>query len=133
MGIPESDKITTEPFICKVIEAVMERGTCEYEVMDRIGKTNETKTRPIRINVNVPEKRRKLLSKARTLRNKLDYEKIYIVPELTRLQEEEDKKLRDKLKELKQNGEPNIRITKGQIIKETGGKKEVLFPLNEQN
>jgi hypothetical protein len=38
--------------------------------------------------------------------------KIYLAPDLTRMQQEEDKKLRDKLKELRNNGSKNMKITK---------------------
>ena len=41
-----------------------------------------------------PIDRRRLLSRAKDLKNKIGMEKIYIVPDLTKAQQESDKKLR---------------------------------------
>ena len=50
-----------------------------------------------------------------------------MVPDLTRKQQEEDKQLRDKLKEFRGNGMEGIKISKGCIVKEQGSDRQVLF------
>ena len=55
---------------------------------------------------------------------------MYIVPDLTRAQQSMDKKLRDKLKEFKSNGEVNMKIQKGEIVRYVDGKKTVLYPVD---
>ena len=50
-----------------------------------------------------------------------------MVPDLTRKQQEEDKQLRDKLKEFRGNGMEGIKISKGCIVKEEGSDREVLL------
>ena len=57
------------------------------------------------------------------------FEEIFVVPDLTKLQQEEDKKLRDKLKEIRESGRKQAKIEKGEIVEEVEGKKEVLFSL----
>ena len=59
------------------------------------------------------------------------YEKVYLQPDLTAKQQEEDKKLRDELKRLKATGETDIKIKAGKIIKnEEGGQVKVLYQVN---
>ena len=98
--------------------------------MDWIGKPGG-KPRPLRINIRIPAERRKLLYQTKRLRDMKEYEKVYISPDLTRLQQEEDKHLRDKVKEFKQQGLSNVKIVRGQVVSETDGRKEILFPLGE--
>lgn len=45
------------------------------------------------------------------------------------MQQEEDKKLRDKVKEFRDKGKKNVRITRGEIVSEENGISEVLFTL----
>lgn len=40
---------------------------------------------------------------------------------LTKMQQEEDKKLRDKVKEFRDKGKKNVRITRGEIVSEENG------------
>ena len=44
------------------------------------------------------------------------FKKVFITPDLTRKQQEVDKKLRDKLKELRTNGSDEYRIKRGKIV-----------------
>ncbi len=103
----------------------------EIEVKGRIGKINEKSARPVRVEVESPEERRLLLKKAITLKNNKKYEKIYVVPDLTRKQQEEDKQLRDKLKEYRRQGMQGIKISRGCIVKEEGSGREVLFGIEK--
>ncbi len=90
----------------------------EIEVKRRIGKVNERSARSVRIKIESPAARRLILKKASTLKSNKKYEKIYVVPDLTRKQQEEDKQLRDKLKEYRGQGMEGIKISRGCIVKE---------------
>ena len=60
-----------------------------------------------------------------------------MAPDLTRLQQEEDKKLRDKLKEFREEGSKkgnertSVKIIRGEIVREVNGGREVLFSLEK--
>ena len=68
--------------------------------------------------------RKRLLVRAKNLK-KEGFDKIFLVPDLTRNQQE-DKKLRDELKSLKAAGVTNVKISKGKVIckeNDTDGQK----------
>ena len=56
-----------------------------------------------------------LLVRAKNLK-KEGFDKIFLVPDLTRNQQQEDKKLRDELKSLKAAGVTNVKISTGKVI-----------------
>lgn len=95
----------------------------------RVGKLHTGKNRPIKIAISTLELRSELLKNATKLKN-TNFNKCYIVPDLTPRQQMEDKKLRDKLKEIReQEGkEAVIKIKKGKIIKNLNGREVILFP-----
>jgi hypothetical protein len=49
------------------------------------------------------------------------FSKIYIVPDLTRVQQLEDKKIRDQVKKYRQEGEIGVRIERGKIVRGSRG------------
>ena len=67
------------------------------------------------------------MKKAKTLKEDRKFEKIFVSPDLTRKQQEEDKTLRDKLKEFRNQGMLGIKISKGCIVREQGNSREVLY------
>ena len=59
-----------------------------------------------------------ILQQAKQLKDHVSFKRIFITPDLTRKQQEADKKLREKLKELRTNGnEEEYRIKHGKIVK----------------
>ena len=130
-------KVSTEKEERKVVETILEELIPEveikYEIMGRVGRQEQLIPRPLRIHIQDGEHRRRLLNRGKQLKTAEDdtLKKIYLAPDLTRLQQEEDKKLRDKLKELRNSGSKNIRITKGEIVTEEGGKREIVFSLRK--
>ena len=58
----------------------------------------------------------RLLSRAKKLRYVPEMNKIYIVPDLTLVQQQEDKKLREEVKRLRENGVANVKIYKGKVL-----------------
>ena len=71
-----------------------------------------------------------MLSLSKRLKERKECKQLYIVPDPTRAQQSMDKKLRDKLKEFKSNGEVNMKIQKGEIVRYVDGKKTVLYPVD---
>jgi len=72
--------------------------------------------RPIRIKLNDVEDKRRVLNRARNLKKVAGFEKVYIVPDLMKVQQEEDKKMRDEVKRLREEGDSTARISKGAIV-----------------
>jgi hypothetical protein len=102
--------------------------------MGRIGKLEQLITRPLRIHIQDSEHRRRLLNRGKQLKTAEDdaLKKIYLAPDLTHhIHQEEDKKLRDRLKELRNSGSKNIKISKGEIVSEESGKREIVFSLKK--
>jgi len=74
-----------------------------------VGKKGDN-VRPIRIKLENFKDRRKMLKKASSLRTDKDFERVYVVPDLTRQQQDLDRKLREKLNSFKQQGESDAKI-----------------------
>jgi len=75
----------------------------DVQVLGRIGKAGG-KPRPIRVNLGNCENRRRLLLKAKILKDIIGFENIYVCPDLTRNQQEEDKKLCDQVRDFRSKG-----------------------------
>ncbi len=129
MGLPEMDNDgDIKNTIGEILNYVTEEENCEFEFMERIGKKGE-RARPTRIKINNIASKIKILKNANRLKRNNQMDKIYITPDLTRKQQEEEKKLRDKLKSYKLQGLENVRIQKGQIVKEVDGQREILYSI----
>jgi hypothetical protein len=89
----------------------------EFVVLGRIGAKGE-KARPIRIKIDDVGHRRNLLARAKGLKEIDGLERVFIVPDLTRAQQEEGRKLREEVSALRREGKFRIRISKGEIVKE---------------
>lgn len=93
----------------------------------RVGRNlSGTKTRLVRINCEDAEIRRKVLKDAIKLKSVLGYERTYISPDLTKVQQEQDKKLRDKLKEIRLT-QKEAKINKGDIVLYENNNRKILF------
>jgi hypothetical protein len=120
MGIPEGDAGGDgEDIIRDVIQGLMQEVKVEFTVIGRIGRKGE-KARPVRIGVDDMGHRRRLLARARMLRGINGFEAIYIVPDLTRIQQLEDKKIREEIKARRLAGEAGGRVEGGVVV---GGKE----------
>ena len=94
----------------------MEEVRIEYQVIGRIER-KEDKVRPLRIKLNDVEDKRRVLSRARNLKKVEGMDKIYIVSDLTKTQQEEEKKLREEVKRIREQGDLTARISKGVIVR----------------
>ena len=70
------------------------------------------------------------LQQAKQLKDHVAFKKVFITADLMCKQQEVDKKLRDKPKELRTNGSDEYRIKRGKIVKKNlQGVEEVVYPL----
>ena len=114
MGVleDETEGEGDEEKVQKLLDELLERERVKYSLIGRVGKkgTRETAIRPIRIKIETIENKGKILKKARNLKEIEEFKRVYIVPDMTRKQQEEDKTLRDKVKEFRANGMEGVRM-----------------------
>jgi len=116
-NIPEGD---TEDADLKALWEFLELENVVYEKPTRIGrKRGSGKSRPLKLELRNKSKKFDILKKAHTLGKSEDekLKEIYISPDLTLAQRNERKTLRDELKRRKDNGEKDIAIRRGRILK----------------
>ena len=75
------------------------------EEVCRISKRASGKIRPVCIKTKSEESEVEMLQRAKQLKDYVSFKRVFITPDLTRKQQEADKKLSDKLKELTKNTE----------------------------
>ena len=97
------------------------------EEVQRIGRYQNGKTRPLRVKVKTLEARNEILRRAKDLKGTSEFKNVFIAPDLTRKQQEIDKDLRDKVKQFRQDGHNNVKIKQGKVIKNEPGKEVVVL------
>ena len=132
MGLEEgtNEEESESEKVAEIFRELLEGVPVRLGTVERLGKKGD-KVRHIRVTIEDQYTRRKILAKAKNLKEKSATKKLFIVPDLTRLQQENDKKLRDKLRTLKAEGIQNVKIQKGEIIKIDGNEREVLFRIEQ--
>ena len=85
----------------------------------RAGKINSEKPRTLVLTLDDMGTKVQILEKAYKLSHSSKWRRIYIAPDRTLKEREEHKKLRDELKRRKEEGEGNITIRKGKVVKTT--------------
>ena len=86
----------------------------------RLGKREENKTRPVLVKLGKEENARKILMKAKRLRNSSSrYSRIFIAKDQSKEEREKEKNLRLELKELRETEGEWYTIKKGKIVKES--------------
>jgi hypothetical protein len=128
MGVPEEglDGEGRE-IVADVINGLLPEVKVEFVLMGRIGKRGNG-TRPVRVKVDDQSHRRKILGRAKDLKTMEGMDKIFIVPDLTRVQQLEDKKLREEVKRLRASGERGARIEKGVVVVRSERSESVAGP-----
>lgn len=124
IGIPEGTKDIARgkvEDICRLLGGELS----EIVSVERLGKPDAIKGL-VRVKFDSSEGRMNMLTKAKKLRNVKEYESIFVAPDLTKTQQEVDKALREKLKEVRKD-EPDAKINRGQIIKYDNGVRQVLW------
>ena len=81
----------------------------------RIGKINSSRPRLLKIICRDVNSKRSLLSKSKYLRDSIDFKNVYLNPDLTPIQQKENKRLREELKARRDRGE-DVFIRHGRIV-----------------
>ena len=120
----------------KRVEAIMQElgHKRQYQVLGRIGKLRKdvageergavgVRCRLVSVKLGSVGDKWRIVSEARKLSKSADMKDIFISPDLTRKQAEEDRELRTKLKEIRLSGEFNdgVEIHKGKIVRVADG------------
>jgi hypothetical protein len=127
MGIPEQDEGNTEEYVKELLMEITKEEDVVFTVLGRIGKEQATKARPVRIVIEEADVKRSILKRASSLKEVKKFERVYVCPDLTRKQQEEDKKLREKVKEYRGQGMLGVKIVKGEVVREEGSERVVLY------
>ena len=97
-------------------------GAGPVDVIDvvRLGAKSSNKLRPLRVQFNNLGHRKSVLANAKKLRDSSSdvFKGIYINPDLSVKDRQEQRKLRAELNRRKENGETNIFIRRGRIVKQ---------------
>lgn len=84
----------------------------------RLGRKIEGKTRPLLVKLDSGDSRILVLQNARRLRHSVRFQRVYINKDLTVAERNEDKKLREELKEKRSaDGEERFIIRRGKVIR----------------
>lgn len=115
-----------------VFSVAKELGIEGLEVINsaRIGRTNESGERLLKVKVNNLYIKKQILSKAKTLRQVKDdkISKVYITPDLSYQERLHQKSLRSELHRRRNAGETNLIIRKGQIVTRQVDQMETSHP-----
>ena len=110
----------------------------------RVGKASPDKPRLLIVTLIDTETKYEILRHATRLRATREWYNVFVSPDLTRAEREQGKRLRDELACRRADGETNIKISKGRIVKttpavakepsqESHGKRERSRPAHSQN
>lgn len=116
-GVPEEGKEGEGSEIVQDVINGLVDSKVAYEVLGRVGKKG-VRSRPIRVKVENSQHRRRILTCAKKLKDIAGKENIYIAPDLTRQQQEEDKTLREEVRLRRTKGEVGVKISRGEVIAE---------------
>ena len=82
------------------------------------GMINPSRPRLLKVICVDTESKRRILSKSKDLRNMQQYKNIYVNPDLTPLQQAQNKQLREELHRRRSQGE-NVMIRRGKVVQKT--------------
>lgn len=146
-GLKENQQPSSQDRAAEDHRSIEEVLNTEFQIKDavvandilRLGRAREDgKPRLLRIRINSYKARKELLEKAKTIRHSqnLNNRRMYFTPDLTPKEREKQKKLKEELLARRAEGEENLKIRRGEIIRfqapegeeqqgETRGNREV--------
>ena len=113
-GSVEERKSHDSNAVKNLLEAI-EEDDSEILAMHRIGRPSNDGKTLLKVEFSSEEVKRKVLRKAKSLRQKEEFKFVYVNPDRTRLQQNEFKILRHQLKTRKESGEDVI-IFKNKVV-----------------
>ena len=115
-GTVEQRKVKDEESLLAVTE-VLQMKDVVLTSCSRIGKIEDGKTRPLRVNVKSTSDKFQLISRSKQLKNS-SFSRVFIKPDLTPSQQLTDRRLRQELRERRSRNEDVI-LYRGKVIKKT--------------
>jgi PHD-finger len=94
LGEEENEQVTGK-LIEKIIDELMPEVQVGFKMIGRIGRKGE-KARPVRIEMVEPAHKRRILTRAKNLKGIDEFKALYVVADLTRVQQEEERLKREK-------------------------------------
>lgn len=130
-GIDETnDERITKEKVNSIVQAMGQDET-KIKYFGRVGRyTSGARARIVRVICDDAETKRNFLKAANKLKTIEGYENIYVSADLTKIQQRQDKALRDKLKEIKLQCR-DAKINNGEIVTFENGDRKVLFSLQD--
>jgi hypothetical protein len=110
--------------IGQILEQLGQGERCQFKYIGRIGKKQGDSSRPVRIEMENMNLRRVVLSRAKNLKGSSSFGRVFIVPDRTKSQQMVDRKLRDKVRELRKGDVKDARIERGVIVWGSGVDKK---------
>ncbi len=127
-NIPESCKETAKERVVedlRRVDAIVEEGLEleEYKIQSivRLGKRVDGKTRLTRVTFDTTKSKRDALSNAKKLFEIESWKRVFITPDLPPQQRQKNRELRDELRRRLEEGESNLVIRRGEIVKMNKG------------
>lgn len=121
-GLPEKEDGTADErkqsdmsAVKTLFSALDNSKTNAVSAVFRIGKMTSSGPRLLKVICCDEESKRALLSKSKDLRNIIQYKEVYINPDLTPLQQAQNKKLREELRARRNLGE-EVMIRHGKVV-----------------
>ena len=117
----------------EMVEEILKAGlkldaTGHIDEVQKIGKYEAGKTRPVRIRTKTWKARNEMLKRARILKDREEFSKVYIAPDLTRKQQLLNKDLRTHVKKFKDEDKmENVRIISGKVVQIVPGNPDVVL------
>ena len=95
--------------------------------MTRVGRFSSDKIRPIRVKLVGIESKKEILQIAKSLSSG-KFNKVFIVPDLKKNQQEHDKDLREHVKLFREEyKDQEIKIKEGKVVKNEQGKQDIVL------
>lgn len=118
------DNADIHTFVDEIFTNVMNLNNISIQNIERIGEKKEDYVRPVKVTVKTFSMKKMILAGSKKLATNENFKDIYIAPDRTKKQQLQMKKLRDELKDRRENGEKDLIIKNGVIIKAPTPKNE---------
>ena len=109
-------KLEDSEQVSDMFQSGLEVDQVQIQSIVRLGKKIQGRARLTKVTLDSVKSKRELLNNAKKLRSTEKWERVYITPDLSPREREENKKLREELKKRRDEGETGIVIRRGKIV-----------------
>lgn len=120
-GVPEAPTGSLEERKCRDLEqfegVLREMEISDYVISDvrRVGRKRSDGSRLMLVRMGNVDCKMRILNKSKCLKNSQSMNRVFIKPDLTPMQQAQDKRIRDELKRRRTNGE-DVTIFRGRVM-----------------